>query len=53
MPGGHLIPKLGYSHGFVVVLRECLICLTGTHYEDQAGLEFIDIYLLLPPECWE
>lgn len=25
---------------------------SGTFYVDQAGLELVDIYLALPPECW-
>ena len=25
----------------------------GTHFVDQAGLEFSEIHLPLPPECWD
>jgi hypothetical protein len=27
-------------------------CL-GTHSEDQAGLELSEIFLPLPPKCWD
>ena len=35
--------------------RVCLsspVCV-GTHFVDQAGLEFRDMCLPLPPECWD
>jgi hypothetical protein len=29
------------------------LCSSGSHYVDQAGLEFIEIYLPLPTKCWD
>jgi hypothetical protein len=36
--------------------RQGLICSSScpeTHYVDEDGLEFTEIFLPLPPECWD
>ena len=36
--------------------RRVSLCIPGypaTHFVDQAGLELTEIYLLLPPQCWD
>lgn len=37
---------------WIIVDNTCDLTGTGTHYEDQADFELMELHLFLPPKCW-